>query len=100
MGMVKIGSPILFIGSSSCDHLVRLSGPEVPPIGFSAGIDPWSGPYGATIETWTDVSHPPGGIGISYPMSDPINPRPNQSWLVGSQIPSGWYTVIRKRSSS
>jgi hypothetical protein len=90
---VTIGAPFLFLGAASCDHELRLSGPapSSPPAGYTTGTERWDGPYGPTVDEWTDVTHPPGGS-LSY--SAPTTP--NSSWLIGSQLPAGWYTVIRR----
>jgi len=92
------GDPFLYYGAASCeDHDVRLSGPAVPapPPSHESGAEPWDGPYGPSIETWNDVTHPPGGV-LSYAAT--FGGNPTSSWMFGSEVPNGWYAVkIRKR---
>lgn len=87
---LKFGMPFLFFGAASCDHELRLSGPapSAPPAGYATGTEKWDGPYGPTVDEWTNATHPPGGT-ITYT-------PPNRSWKFGSQVPAGWYTVIRR----
>jgi hypothetical protein len=86
MPKLKFGMPFLQFGAASCDHAQRLSGPApaAPPAGFTSGTEKWDGPFGLTIEDWDA-----GTYGADYS-------PPNRSWKFGSDIPAGWYTVIRR----
>jgi len=97
-----IGDPFLYIGQAHCpDHDLILSGPAgtPPTAGHTNGIEEWAGPYGTSIDQWNDTSHPPANVAhptLSYTTTFGSNPV--GSWLVGSQIPDGWYTVrVQKR---
>jgi hypothetical protein len=92
---VCIDAPFLHLDAASvAEHVLRLSGPApvAPPAGHTAGTDEWRGPYGTPVDQWTDVTHPPGGgLSYSYP------PTPNASWLLDSEFPDGWYTIIERK---
>lgn len=101
---LKFGDPFLYFNAASCqDHDQRLSGPApaAPPAAHEAGTDPWNGPYGDTIETWDDTSHPPANAAhptLSYTAA--FGTDPVRSWLFGSDVPDGYYTVkLRKRKN-
>jgi hypothetical protein len=91
---VCLDMPFLFLDAASVPQELRLSGPApvAPSADYEAGIAEWRGPYGTPIDQWTDVTHPPGG-GLSY--TAPVTP--NESWLIDSVIPTGWYTVIERK---
>jgi len=93
---VCLDNPVLFLDAASVDHELRLSGPSPAPpgAGHTAGTDVWEGPYGTPVDEWTDITHPPITVGVSYPLT--AAGLPNPSWLLDTQFPDGWYTV-RKR---
>jgi len=96
--MVTLNMPFLYLNAADVpDHDIRLSGPAPAPPAlpqFTDGDVGWDGPYGPTIETWDDISHPPVTPGVSYPVS--VSGDPNPSWLLNSEIPTGWYTIKRR----
>jgi|PlaIllAssembly_1097288.scaffolds.fasta_scaffold00334_2 hypothetical protein len=90
---VALDMAFLYLDASSvASHRTRLSGPAPsdPPAAYESGTDKWDGPFGPTIETWTDITHPTGDPSVNYTAPT----TPNVSWLLDSEIPDGWYTVI------
>jgi len=101
---LKLGDPFLFFNAASApDHDVRLSGPApvTPPASHENGVTPWDGPYGPTIETWTDGTHPPANA--SHPLlsyTTTFGADPVRSWMFGSDVPDGWYAVKKRKRRS
>lgn len=82
----KFDDPLFAFDAASVeDDELMLSGPAVTPPA-SPGTDPWNGPYGYPVTSFTNANGYTGyGLG------------PTKSWKFDTQLPDGWYTRISRR---